>query len=292
MPSALVVHAGAWSITASERAAHGEGARRAAQAGWEVLEGGGTAREAVVTAVQVMEDDPALNAGRGSVLAADGTVRLDAAVMDGRDLEVGAVAAVTDLANPVRAADAVLGSDSVLLVAGDASAFARERGRRPCAPRDLIVPREVERLAAWKAGAGATDPADTVGAVAVDASGGLAAATSTGGRPGKRVGRLGDAPVPGAGLYADVRAGAACCSGWGEEVLRFGLARHTVDLAREATAQDACWLAVKAFEARVRGRGGVVAVRPDGGLGWAFDTPAFAVAWVDRDVGAPRVAGV
>jgi L-asparaginase / beta-aspartyl-peptidase len=292
----LVVHAGAWEIPPEERAAHREGVRAAVAAGWAALARGASALEGVRLAVASMEDDPALNAGRGSALCREGWVEMDAGIMDGTTRQVGAVACVRDVANPVRLALEVYASDHVLLSGAGATALARERGLALCDADALVVPRERKRLAAWRSrragGAGSREPADTVGAVARDAAGCLAAATSTGGRVGKRSGRIGDAPIPGCGFWADDAAGAACCSGWGEHILRTGLARWAVELAREHAAQDACWMAVRELRDRVGGCGGLVLVGRDGSLGYAFNTPAMAVAWRDADVADVVVAGM
>jgi beta-aspartyl-peptidase (threonine type) len=267
------------------------------EAGWSVLTGGGTAREAVQAAVMVMEDAPALNAGRGSVLCREGWVEMDAALMDGTKLQVGAVACVRDVQNPIRLAHEVLASEHVFLVGRGAGAFAGERALRRCDPDDLVVERERARLAAWRrrraAGQREPDgPGDTVGAVAVDAGGCMAAGNSTGGRVGKHRGRVGDSPVPGAGLYADDLFGAAACTGEGESILRLGLARRAVDFVRDHAAQDAAWLAVRELADRLQGRGGVILISRDGSIGFGFNTTAMPVAYMDRELAEPVVAGL
>jgi beta-aspartyl-peptidase (threonine type) len=287
--SALVVHAGAWAIPTAERDAHMEGCRRAIDAGWRVLLGGGSALEAVVVAVGVMEDDPALNAGTGSVLCAGGWAEMDAGLMDGGALEAGAVASVREARNPILLAREVLRSDHVLLVGEGAARFGEERGIPRYDPARLVTPREVERLAAWRAGRAPPSPPDTVGAVAVDRSGRLAAGASTGGMVGKRSGRVGDTPIAGCGYFADDRLAAASCTGEGEAIVRIGLARRAAELARDASAQDAAWLAVREMEDRVSGRGGLILVARDGSLGWAFNTPAMALGYLDSETPDPVV---
>lgn len=257
-----------------------------------MLSGGGTSADAVVAAIMSMEDDPSLNAGRGSVLCDGGWVELDAALMAGRALDVGAVAGVRDVENPIRIARELLAAPEVLLTGEAASAFAAAHGVRRVDPTRLVVAREVERLEAWRRQESMSGPADTVGAVAVDADGRLAAGTSTGGRPGKPSGRVGDAPVPGCGFYADDRVGAAACTGWGEDVLRYGLARRLVDLAGDHDAQDACWMAIRDLQERIDGRAGAILLKPDGGVGWGFNTPAMGVAWMAADVTEPVVGGI
>jgi beta-aspartyl-peptidase (threonine type) len=294
--SALIVHAGAWAIPTAERDAHMEGCRRAIDAGWRVLLGGGSALEAVVVAVGVMEDDPALNAGTGSVLCRQGWVEMDASVMDGRALEFGAVAAVRDVAHPVRLAREVMGSDARLLIGEGASAFARERGIDTIDPRRLVVARERARLSAWEARAtdraAARDagvPADTVGAVARDADGHFAAASSSGGRVGKRSGRVGDTPLPGSGVHADDACGAAACTGWGERILRFGLARRATDLARDLPAQVVCGRVLQEMTDRVGGDAGLILLSKDGSIGFGFNTGSMAVAYMDGELPSPVV---
>jgi beta-aspartyl-peptidase (threonine type) len=308
--AALIVHGGAWAIPDGEWNAHRAGIARATAAGWEVLRENGSAVEAVETAVALLEDDPTFDAGTGSVLTRDGTVEMDAALMDGRDLRAGAVACVRRVRNPIRLARRVLASEHVLLVGEGAEAFAVEDGIDLCDPAGLVTERERDRLARHLASpqdrvaggppASFARPSDrpspdaptgTVGAVAIDRGGNVAAGGSTGGVPGKRSGRVGDTPIPGAGLYADNRVGGAACTGWGEAILRVGLARNAVLALRDAAAQDAAWLAIRGLEDRVGGRGGVVVLSRDGSIGFAFNTPRMAVAYMDGELAAPFVAG-
>jgi L-asparaginase / beta-aspartyl-peptidase len=302
---AVVVHGGAWAIPDAEWKAHRDGVARAVTAAWAILRDNGAALDAVEAAVVALEDDPTYDAGVGSVLTRDGRVEMDAAVMDGRDLAVGAVGCVRETKNPVLVARALLQAEHAFLVGEGADAFARERGIPACDPASLIVPRERERLAAILAkgernARGAFDrdvdpsgagPRGTVGAVAVDRGGNIAAAGSTGGTPGKRSGRVGDTPVPGAGLWADNREGAAACTGWGEGILRTGLARSAVAHLRDAAAQDAAWLAIREMDARVSGLAGVIVLSRDGSIGFAFNTPRMAVAFMDGEMTEPWVIG-
>jgi beta-aspartyl-peptidase (threonine type) len=291
---ALIVHAGAWDVPDDEKDAHVEAVRAAVVEGWRVLGTGGSCVDAVRVAVTSLEDHPGVNAGVGSVLCREGWVEMDAAIMEGTDLEAGGVTGVRDHANPVRIAYEVLHSPHVLLAGAGASAFARSRGLEAVDPERLVVPRERERLAAWRRrrAAGRPGPADTVGAVAVDLAGRMAAASSTGGIVGKPSGRVGDAPIPGAGLFADDRSGAVAATGEGEAILRVGLARRAADLAREASAEDAAWIAVRELEDRVGGRGGLILIARDGSLGWAFNTRSMPLAYQDGETAAPVVRGV
>ena len=272
---AIVVHGGAWDVPDDAWDDHRRGVTRATDAGWDVLARGGSALDAVEAAILLMEDDPTFDAGTGSVLNRDGRVEMDAALMDGRDLGVGAVACVNEVRNPIRLARAVLGTDHVLLVGEGAHRFARERGVPTCDPAELVL----------------GEPPRQPLALAIDALGDIAAGGSTGGTPAKHPGRVGDTPVAGAGLFADNRCGAAACTGWGEGILRFGLARTAVELLRAANAQDAAWLSVRGMEDRVKGRGGVVVLSRDGSIGFAFNTPRMAVAYRDGEMGCPFVIG-
>ncbi len=285
------MHAGARDIPPLERAAHEAAVRNAADAGWAVLLAGGESFEAVAAALASFEDDPAVNAGRGGALTREGHVELEAGLMDGRRLRVGAVAGVRRLARPSEAARALLGAPFVLLHGGGAEAFARESGLALVAPESLVVEGERTRLARWRerggaaAGPLATDPADTVGAVALDRDGGIAAGTSTGGLVGKPSGRIGDAAIAGAGFFADHLAAGAAVSGGGEAIVRHATARRAVELAREGNnAVDACWLAMRELEDRWSGHGGLVLIGRDGTIGYAFDTPTMAIAWRDDEV--------
>lgn len=276
MPPTLVVHAGAWDATEEGMAAHSGGVRRAARAGWAVLRGGGAAVEAVVAAVMVMEDDPALGSGAGGAPVAEGDAGVHAAVMAGKTLRVGAVAGVRGVGNPIRLAAVLVDEEEGLRTGEAARAFAAERLRRRF---------EEPRIRS----SGQPQPADSVGAVALDAEGRIAVGSSTGGRPGSG----GDAVIPGCSLHVDERAAGAVCSGWQDHVLRMGPARRAVDLAREkSSAQDACWLLVREMETHGAGRGGVIVVTPDGGMGYAFNTASMAVALIDRDLPEPLVKGI
>ena len=289
---ALLVHGGAWDIPPDEREAHESGALAAARLGCDYLSRGASALDTVETAVTLLEDDPALNAGTGSVLNRRGEAVLDASIMDGEDLRCGGVAAVHTVRNPVRVARRVMDATRQVLLAGPgAEEFARDQGFDPVRPENLVVPREVERLRAYRAARRAAVPGDTVGAVAIDAEGRIAAAGSTGGTLNKRPGRVGDTPLPGAGLYADSRIGGVACTGWGEGIARLAMARAV--LARMEAGQDpadaarelltACW-------SRLGGTAGLVIVTPDSRLVTAWSTPRMARGWVHAGKGDPVAA--
>ena len=289
---ALLVHGGAWDIPPEEREAHEAGALAAARLGFDSLRGGASALDTVEAVVTLLEDDPALNAGTGSVLNRRGEAVLDASIMDGEDLRVGGVAAVRTLRNPVRVARRVIDATRQVLLAGPgAEEFARQQGFEAILPEELVVPREVERLRAHQARRRAAAPGDTVGAVAIDSEGRIAAAGSTGGTLGKRPGRVGDTPLPGAGLYADSRVGGVACTGWGEGIARLSMARAA--LARVESGQDpadaarellaACW-------SRLGGTAGLLIVTPDSRLVTAWSTPRMARGWAHGGMENPAAA--
>jgi len=292
MPIAIVVHGGAWDIPVELQADHVAGCRAAAEAGWAVLSRGGSALDAVEAAVRVLEDHPVFDAGRGSHLNRDGEVELDAGLMDGRTLMAGAVAAVKRIANPISLARRVLhDSPHIFLVGAGAERFAQEAGLPFCDPADLVIERE-RRL--WEERRRTNDEgrtafgggaADTVGAVALDAVGDLAAGNSTGGTMFKHPGRVGDTPLIGCGLYADNQLGAAVCTGWGEQIMKTVLAKTAVDqIALQDDARAAANIAIAYFQKRVGGLGGVIALSPAGQVGLAHSTPCLAHAYRTADM--------
>src|SRR5579872_2973180 len=238
MDPVLVVHGGAWAMPDDMVEAHLRGVNNALAAGWAVLERGGTALDAFEEAVVIMEDDETFDAGRGSFLNREGKVQLDALIMDGGTLRAGGVGCVEHIANPIRAARKVLSeSPHVYFVAEGAERFAKQHGIPLCKNEDLIIPREVERLREFQdltTGEGQELFApeishDTVGAIALDNSGNIAAATSTGGTLNKAPGRLGDSSLIGCGCYADNQSAAASTTGWGEPIMKLVLAKWTAD---------------------------------------------------------------
>ncbi len=275
--AAIVVHGGAGADRVEDRAAREAGVVRAADAGAAILASGGSALDAVVAAVVVLEDDPHFNAGLGSVLTEDGTVEMDASVMDGSTLAAGAVAVVRNVANPIRAALAVLEERRDVLLVGDpVTALARRHGLRVVDDDALVTPAARER---WTRGQAEPSNGNTVGAVAVDARGHTAAATSTGGVAGKRRGRVGDSAVIGAGTYADDRLGAVSATGPGEAIIRLGLARVALaHLAAGASPDDAAARALTELCARTGAEAGLVIVSPAGVTGGGHTTPGMPTA--------------
>ncbi len=289
---ALAVHGGAWDIPVDWLEAHRDGCRIAFEAGWKSLADGGSALDACEEAVRILEDDPTFDAGRGAFLNREGDVELDAALMRGDTLDIGAVAAVRGIANPIQLARQVLEDGShIFLVGSGARLFAREVGIAGCAPAELVVPRELDR---WKqaveAGNFRPDSAfgpsqkkgGTVGAVARDQEGRLAVAISTGGSPFKRVGRVGDSPLVGCGFYADDELGAACCTGLGEAIAKVVLARLSVEELRgDQEPEAALKRAFEVLERRVKGLAGVILVDRRGRIAVDFNTPHMAYTFRD-----------
>jgi L-asparaginase / beta-aspartyl-peptidase len=317
MLPALIVHGGAWDIPDDEVEPHQAGCRAALEAGWRVLEQGGAALDAVEAAVRVMEDHPIFDAGVGSVLNRDGIVEVDAAVMDGVTLRSGAVAAVQRVQNPISLARRVLDSEVVLLVGQGAERFADQIGFPRCAHADLIVERELRRWQELRAnaahqaqdsftrppgevagargvvagGSPLKNPGDTVGAVAVDREGRLAAGTSTGGITNKPAGRVGDSPLIGAGLYADHLTGGCSTTGWGESIIKVLLAKTATDFIRDdCPPMDAARMAIERLGSRVGGLGGCILLDTQGRVGFAFNTPRMAYAY--RTAGGELVVGI
>jgi beta-aspartyl-peptidase (threonine type) len=294
MQPAIIVHGGAWDIPVELHEAHRQGTFRAAEAGWAVLAAGGVAMDAVEAAIVIMEDDETFDAGRGSFLNAEGQVELDAGCMDGRELQVGAVASVQFIRNPIRLARAVMEkSEHVLLVAQGAQRFAHRMGFAPCELTDLAVPREFERwqrllydrtFSARQSFAHATGAAaragDTVGCVALDQMGHVAAGTSTGGTPNKMPGRVGDVPMVGSGFYADDEYGGASSTGWGESIAKVLLARLALHCLQElGDPHAAAQAAIEVLAGKVIGLGGIILLSPEGKPGWHFNTPHMAYAY-------------
>jgi beta-aspartyl-peptidase (threonine type) len=305
--SVLVVHGGAWAMPDNTVDAHLRGVRNALASGWSVLERGGTALDAIEEAVVIMEDDETFDAGRGSFLNRDGRVQMDALIMDGATLRAGGVGCVERLRNPIRAARKIL-SDSphVYFVAEGAERFAGEHGIELCDNRDLVIPREVERLREYQSQAAGqlaamdgkdlfapTISHDTVGAVALDRYGNIAAATSTGGTLNKAPGRLGDSSLIGCGCYADNLSAAASTTGWGEPIMKLVLAKWTADRVLAGNLPE--WAAKEAMnylQQRLNGHGGIIVLNSQGQFGIAHNTPRMAWAFktvMSEEAGVERI---
>jgi beta-aspartyl-peptidase (threonine type) len=296
----LVIHGGAGSmrretLLAQEDAMARAGLWAALEAGSAILGGGGSAIDAVEAAVRVLEDDPAFNAGRGSVFTYEGRNEMDAAVMEGAGRAAGAVTGVTATRNPVSLARAVMEkSPHVLLSREGADGFSIEQGLEQADPEWFAIPerrRQLDEMKARKDGAFDIDMKyGTVGAVALDTGGTVAAATSTGGLTGKRWGRIGDSPIIGAGTYADDRAGAVSATGAGEFFIREGVAHEICARVRMLgeTLEEAGRAVFAEVEA-MGGVGGVILTGPTGETAWVFNTPGMYRGTVSSS-GEMRVA--
>jgi beta-aspartyl-peptidase (threonine type) len=280
---ALIVHGGARSDPASDREELRRGIRDAVAAGWALLSQGGGAVAAVEAAVRAMEDNPRFNAGRGSVLTTEGTVEMDASIMEGDGLKNGAVACVTAMRHPISLARLILEDARHSFFAGEgAMARARTLGVPFCDPEELITDMQRKRLESLTGG--------TVGAVALDRRGLIAAATSTGGTAGKLPGRVGDSALIGCGTYAESTSGGVSCTGDGEAIIRVVLARRTVDILKVAAdPMHACQAAVDVLVEEGRGAGGLICIDWKGRLGWAHSTPLMPVGFMSPGHDAPAL---
>jgi beta-aspartyl-peptidase (threonine type) len=295
---AVVVHGGAGTRLEDDPAPYFAATRRAAETGMQVLLEGGSALDAAQAAAVVLEDDPIFNAGTGAALTSAGEVELDASCMEGSTLRAGAVACVKTIKNPILAARRVCDdSPHVLMCGPGAEALAREFGI-PSYPNELLItPRQRARWQqlheqAQKHGADSVRKnIGTIGAVAVDARGHVAACTSTGGTMYKRPGRVGDTPIIGAGTYADDQEAAASSTGLGEAILKVSLARAAcVRVQGGMSPRDAAIAAVGLLRERAHGDGGIIVAGPDGRLGWAYNTPRMARAVIRGGMTSAKAA--
>lgn len=270
---ALILHGGAGAPDASEHAERQAAVDRSLEPGWAAI--GGGALLAAVAAVRAMEDEPILNAGIGACFNSAGFIELDAGAMEGAGLRAGAVGAVRDVRHPIDLALQLLEDGRhVLLVGEGASQYARERGVETCPPDTFATDRQRRNLERFQAA-----EADTVGAVARDADGHLAVAVSTGGTTGKRPGRLGDSPIPGAGFYAQDGAGAACATGVGEGFMRLVLCHLAViELEHGIGVPEVAQGAIEHLQRRTGAQGGIILLGPEGDPAWAMNTPYMPVA--------------
>lgn len=284
MTIAIIVHGGAgeWKAKAERKDEAISACAAAAEAGRVILLNGGSALDAVEAAVTILEDCPALDAGRGSYPNAEGDVEMDALIMDGQDLCMGAIAAIRRVRHPISLARRVmLDSGHTFLVGAGADAFADNIGFPRCEVEDLLVapPADMEQISEATLALG-----DTVGAVALDQYGNLAAATSTGGTANKLPGRVGDSPLVGSGAYADNWTAAVSATGYGEALMRVVISKRVCDFVGAGlTAQSACEAAIRVLEERTGGDGGLIAVDARGRVGRAFNTAAMPHAYAVGD---------
>jgi beta-aspartyl-peptidase (threonine type) len=287
MKPVIAIHGGAGVLRADNPgAAQRASLRNALDAGYSVLKDGGTSLDAVAAAVVAMEDDPHFNAGRGSCYNAEGEIEMDASIMDGATLAAGAVAAVRLIRNPVRAARAVMErTRHVLLVGASAERFARKHGLKLERAEYFRTERRLQALRKK-----VKNYHGTVGAVALDRDGNLAAATSTGGYTGKLAGRVGDTPIIGAGNYADNRACAVSGTGLGEAFIRAAVAYDVVArmLYTKVSVESAARAALRRV-ADLGADGGLIAVDKRGNVAMPFNSEGMYRAAIDR-TGKKRLA--
>src|SRR5882724_2897029 len=304
MKPSLIVHGGAWDIPDEAVDACKSGCQRALTAGWSLLSRGGSALDAIEAAITVLEDDPVFDAGYGSHLNLDGHVECDAIVMNGATLHAGAAATLQRIKNPIQVARKILENcPHMMLVAEGAERFAKEQGIKLCKPEELVSEAEREAWMKCKTDKHAAEhhrghEQGTVGAVAIDANGGLFAATSTGGTCCKLPGRVGDSPLIGCGCYADAEAGGVSCTGYGEAIMKIVLAKSAVDLLRSratcvdtaagascdlSTANIAAREAIHLLAKRTHATGGLILLDRHGTPGVAFNTPRMAHGYVKAD---------
>jgi beta-aspartyl-peptidase (threonine type) len=295
MPSerfALAIHGGAGTISPEQITTEIERDLRAAlqrslDAGRQVLENGGSSLDAVTAAVQVLEDDPLFNAGRGAVFTSAGTHEMDAAIMDGRTLMAGGVASVKRIRNPILLARAVMAkSPHVLLAGAGAEDFAGELGHEIVDDKYFFTEQRWQALERVRATAALSDQDrhGTVGAVALDQAGDLAAATSTGGNTNKRPGRIGDTPVIGAGTYANNATCAVSATGDGEFFIR-AVAAHDLAALLEYRGMPLAEAAQTVIDkiGRLGGTGGLIAIDRAGNIALPFNTTGMYRAFLDVD---------
>jgi beta-aspartyl-peptidase (threonine type) len=346
MPITIVVHGGAGDFAPELFAEAQEGCHLATLAGWRILQEGGSALDAVEAAVRILEDTPVFNSGTGAALTAEGNIELDAGIMDGRSLNLGAVASIELIKNPISLARQVLHSPHVMLIGDGAEQFAAEHGITRCSFEDLLTERQYlrwqdaqqqtatssipeavlegeptllrreigsvtarsEELPSYDGDDGepkllrrevgivhAHEPASeekhgTVGAVAIDSTGALAAATSTGGLYHKYPGRVGDSPLVGCGFYADDQA-AISCTGQGEDFVRLMIARRAAEYVEQGrNAQEAAKAAIAFLDSHATGTGGLIVVDHHGDLGFAWNTQQMARGYITSGMDAPVTA--
>lgn len=302
IPWKLVVHGGSGIIergmmTAEQEQEARDGLGRALAAGADILESGGGAVDGVEAAARVLEDDPWFNAGRGAVFTYEGRNELDASIMDGASRSAGAVTGISATRNPISLARAVMEkSPHVFLSAEGADLFSIEQGLEQCGPEWFATSERRRQLDELKAKGDDYFDAElkygTIGAVAVDRAGHVAAATSTGGLTGKRWGRIGDSPLIGAGTFADDRSGAVSATGAGEYFIRAGVA-HEICARMRMLGESAAKAAetVLADVARLGGSGGVIVVTPSGDCAHVFNTPGMYRGMASADKSKVAIYG-
>ena len=314
MLAAIVVHGGAWDVSSELIDPNKAGIRKATLAGIEILKAEGSALNAVEAAIRILEDDDSFNAGTGSILTLNGYIEMDAAIMDGKTLMAGAVGSVTNVRHPISLARKIAEETiHVFLVGKGADNFAKAVcAEEVCTVDEILVERR-KRL--WedinqRMGDKLVDgylkaqvdllekypllknmPLDTVGAVAIDINGDIAAGTSTGGMPMKLAGRIGDSPLIGCGTYADNESGGVSATGHGESIIKTTLAKTTCALIENGlTAQKAADTAINFLWTKIAGKGGVIVIDKNGNVGLSYNTTKMPRAWMNTEMLQPDVS--
>ncbi len=277
MTLAIIVHGGAKTISNDKRQANIDGCTAALEAGWAILQRGGSAKDAVEAAIRVLEDDPTFNASIGATLDTEGEVYLDAGMMEGTKLAWGGVVAVQRVSHPISLARTIMEDKPRLLASEGAERFAAEHRLEMCKPSNLIT---FEQRQHWEKQGAVKDRPATVGCVALDADGTLVAGTSTGGIANQPPGRVGDSAIVGSGLYADGNLGACSTTGDGESIIPVVLAKTAVDLlAQDRHPDEAAQMAIEILKQKVAGEAGCILLDPQGRVGWAHNSQGMAVAY-------------
>ncbi|HEY0028690.1 MAG TPA: isoaspartyl peptidase/L-asparaginase family protein [Allosphingosinicella sp.] len=279
----LIVHGGAKPWEKEEEQANRDGIAQAVQAGSKVLADGGSAVDAVEAAIRVLEDLPVFNAGTGSAPNEAGGIEMCSGLMDGSNLSAGAVGAIRNVRHPITVARQLLPEKEILLVGEGALLFAKANGATLATDEELKAEAEKQALAEGLH--------DTVGAVAMDTGGNLAAGTSTGGLNGQKVGRIGDSPLPGGGLYADNHLAAISFSGDGETITRLALASRVMASIEDGLPMEeaiAKGLAKLPGTGGADADGGAIGIDKHGTLAWAHNSPMFAVAYLTAGMAEPK----
>ena len=276
----IIVHGGAGEIVDEHLNAHLSGCKEAIEIGWRILDQGGTSLMAIEHSIRLLEDNPVFDAGRGSYLNEDGFVEMDAIVMKGDDLNIGAVAAVSQIRNPISLAIQILQNSKHNILGGQgALQFAQKLDLEECEPNWFIT-EYTHNI--WKNQVNNSNKFGTVGCVALDNYGNIAAGTSTGGTKNKETGRIGDTPLVGSGAYADNNTAGVSATGNGEAIMKVVLSKLACDLIVTGDSiESAAREAIQILEHRTTANAGLIMIDNKGNLGCAFNTPRMSRAWVD-----------
>ncbi|HLN74473.1 MAG: isoaspartyl peptidase/L-asparaginase family protein [Methylococcaceae bacterium] len=289
----MVIHGGAGTMDRKEMTPDMEKEytavlNKALHVGDSVLSNGGTCMDAIEKTIVIMEDSPLFNAGKGAVFTHEGLVELDASVMEGQTLKAGAIAGVRDIKNPIRVARRVMEqSEHVMLTGAGASQFAKEQGFEPVDNSYFYTEKRykaLQELLKKEREAAQNDKHGTVGCVALDRYGNIAAGTSTGGMNNKKYGRIGDSPIIGAGTYANNKTGAFSCTGHGEYYIRLGFSRDISALMeyKKLSLKKACHEEIRKLT-ELGGTGGVIGIDKKGNIAMEFNTSGMFRGYVKSD---------